>query len=193
MSNKSQFGRTIVEMMMVLFVLGTFTISTMALVSKGVDKYKASVILSQVREVRKAVSSRYAALGVYTGLTAEIMTKERLLSASMVNNNKLYHIFKSEIGLSVANSGGTGRSFKITFPGIPLANCLDLALIDWATDSTAALVSIKINSKEYKWEVNKVGADGKLVTPSDTALPVTLPKAASACVPGDNSLTWEFN
>ena len=193
MKEKSQSGRTIVEMMMVLFVLGTFTASTMALVSKGMDKYKASVILSQVREVRKAVSSRYAALGVYTGLTAEIMTKERLLSASMVNNNKLYHIFKSEIGLSVANSGGTGRSFKITFPGIPLPNCLDLALIDWATDSTAALVSIKINDKEYKWEVNKVGADGKLVAPSDTALPVTLPKAASVCREGSNSFTWEFN
>lgn len=193
MKEKSQSGRTIVEMMMVLFVLGTFTASTMALVSKGMDKYRASLILSQVREVRKAVSSRYAALGVYTGLTSEVMIKERLLSANMVTENKLYHAFKSEIGLSVADSGGTGRSFKITFPGIPLPNCLDLALIDWATDSTAALVSIKINDKEYKWEVNKVGADGKLVAPSDTALPVTLPKAASVCREGSNTLTWEFN
>jgi len=193
MNNRSQIGRTIVEMIMVLFVLGSFTASTMALVSKGMDKYKASVILSQVREVRKAVSSRYSALGVYTGLTASVMIKERLLSANMVTENKLYHIFKGEIGLSVANSGGTGRSFKITFPGIPLTSCLDLALIDWATDSNAALVSIKINSKEYKWEVNKIGADGNFVAPSDTALPVTLSKAASACQEGSNSLTWEFN
>lgn len=193
MNRNSQSGRTIVEMIMVLFLLGTFTVSTMALVSRGIDKYKSSVILSQVREVRKAVSSRYAALGVYTGLTAEIMTKERLLSANMVNDNKLYHAFKGEIGLSVGNSGGTGRSFKITFPKIPLQNCFDLALIDWATDSTAALVSIKINSKEYKWEVNKIGADGSFVAPSSTALPVTLAKAALACQEGDNSITWEFN
>ena len=73
-----------------------------------------------------------------------------------------------------------------------MQNCLDLALIDWATDSTAALVSIKINTMEYEWEVNKVEG-GELVAPSDNALPITASKAVSACKEGNNSLTWEFN
>ena len=94
MNKKSQSGRTILEMIMVLFFLGTLAVSTMALVAKGIDKYKASLILSQIRDVRKAVSSRYAALGIYTGLSVEVMTKARILPSNMVDGNKLYHTFK---------------------------------------------------------------------------------------------------
>ena len=193
MNKGSQLGRTMIEMLAVMSVLGMFTASVYTLIGSMTDKYKSSIILTQVRDIRKAISHRYAALGVYTGLTSDILAKERLLSSNMLHNGKIYHAFRSEVTLAVANTGGTGRSFKITFPGLRFQNCVDMALIDWSTDSTAILVGIKINSNTFTWQLNKVGADGKLQPPSATSLPLTLAKAASACKEGNNNtITWEF-
>ena len=193
MNKKCQLGRTFVEMLAVLSVLGAFTASIFTLIGNMTDKYKSSVILSQVREIRKAISHRYAALGDYTGLSPQILFNERLISANMLHNGKIYHAFQKEVSLAVGNKGGTGRSFKITFPGLRFQNCVDLAMIDWAVDSTAVLVGIKVNSKTFEWLGNKVDGSGKWQNTSATSLPITLPKAASACEDNNaNSITWEF-
>ncbi len=193
MTKVNQSGRTLLEVLMVMSVLGAFTASIFSLIANVTDKYRSNVILSQVREIRKAINHRYAAFGVYTGLTAELLAKERLVSANMIHNNKIYHTFKKEVALAVGDTGGAGRSFKITFPGLRFQNCVDLALIDWAVDSTAVLVNIKVNDKVFNWMLSKVGPDGKLQTTSSTSLPMTLPKAASACQDSnENIITWEF-
>jgi len=193
MYKKSQLGRTLVEMLAVLSVLGAFTASVFTLIGNVTDKYKSSIILTQVREIRKAINSRYAALGIYTGLTTDILAKERLVSSNMIHNGKIYHAFKKEVSVAVGNTGGTGRSFFINFIGLPAQNCVDLALIDWATDNTAVLVGIRINDKTFTWQENKVDASGNFIKPADTALPLTLLKVSKACVSGENNkITWEF-
>ena len=104
MNKGSQLGRTMIEMLAVMSVLGMFTASVYTLIGSMTDKYKSSIILTQVRDIRKAISHRYAALGVYTGLTSDILAKERLLSSNMLHNGKIYHAQKCSLKLLNANN-----------------------------------------------------------------------------------------
>lgn len=111
----------------------------------------------------------------------------------MAHGQKLLHSYQGEVKLAVGNTGGTGRSYKITFPNLPYKNCVELATINWEVEATATLVSISINKTTFTWQVNKTSASGVTQAASPTALPVTMGKASTACKTGNkNEITWEF-
>ena len=142
MNNKSQSGRTMVEVLAVLSILGVLFTSVMMTVNSMYDKFKSSNIVAQIRDLRKGINNRYAALGIYTGLSSKILIDERLAPAQMAHGQKLLHSYQGEVKLAVGNTGGTGRSYKITFPSLPYKNCVELATINWEVEATATLVSI---------------------------------------------------
>ena len=193
MNNKSQSGRTMVEVLAVLSILGVLFTSVMMTVNSMYDKFKSSNSVTQIRDLRKGINNRYAALGIYTGLSSKILIDERLAPAQMAHGQKLLHSYQGEVKLAVGNTGGTGRSYKITFPNLPYKNCVELATINWEVEATATLVSISINKTTFTWQVNKTSASGVTQAASPTALPVTMGKASTACKTGNkNEITWEF-
>ena len=193
MNNKSQSGRTMVEVLAVLSILGVLFTSVMMTVNSMYDKFKSSNIVTQIRDLRKGINNRYAALGIYTGLSSKILIDERLAPAQMAHGQKLLHSYQGEVKLAVGNTGGTGRSYKITFPNLPYKNCVEPATINWEVEATATLVSISINKTTFTWQVNKTSASGVTQAASPTALPVTMGKASTACKTGNkNEITWEF-
>ena len=171
MNNKSQSGRTMVEVLAVLSILGVLFTSVMMIVNSIYDKFKSSNIVTQIRDLRKGINNRYAALGIYTGLSSKILIDERLVPAQMVHGQKLLHSYQGEVNFAVGNTGGTGRSYKISFPSLPYKNCVELATINWEVEASATLVSIDINKTTFTWQINKTSADGVTQAASPTALP----------------------
>ena len=193
MNNKSQSGHTMIEVLSVLSILGILFVSVMMIVNSMYDKFKSNNIITQIRDLRKGISNRYMALGIYTGLSPKILISERLVPAQMVHGQKLLHSYLGEVNLAVGNTGGSGRSYKITFPKLPYKNCVELATINWEVEATAMLVSISINKTTFTWQVNKASDSGVTQDASTTALPVTMGGASTACKTGnENEITWEF-
>ncbi len=189
----TQSGRTMIETIAVLSIIGALITSITIFVYSMYDKYKSSTVISQIRDLRKAINNRYAAIGVYTGLNSKILIDERLAPSQMVHGQKLIHVYEGEVTLSVSNTGGKGRSYKISFPALPQKNCVELATINWEVDNTATLVGITINKKAFSWEVNTIGSGGVTAGSSATALPITMGKAAVSCQRGEaNEIIWEF-
>ncbi len=191
--NESQSGRTMIEMLAVLTLIGVVFSSIMMVVGSMYDKYKSSVILLQIRDLRKAINNRYSALGVYTGINAKLLIDEKLAPAQMVNGQKLIHAYQGEVTFGVGNTGGKNHSYKITFPSLPYKNCVELATINWEVDNTATLASITINKTQFSWPVNTIGSDGINSGAGATSLPITLGKASNACQSNNNNeIIWEF-
>lgn len=189
----TQLGRTMIEMLAVLSILGVLITSITTVVYSMYDKYKSSTIISQIRDLRKAINSRYSALGVYTGLTSKILIDERLAPPQMVQGQKLLHPYQGEVTLAVGNVGGRNRSYKISFPALPYKNCVELATLNWELEATATLSNITINKSSFGWPINTVGSDGVNSGVTATTLPITFSKASTACKSGDtNEIIWEF-
>lgn len=189
----SQAGRTMIEMLAVLTIIGVVFSSIMMVVGSMYDKYKSSTILLQIRDLRKAVNNRYSALGVYTGLNAKLLIDEKLAPPQMIQGQKLRHSYQGEVTLGVGNTGGKNRSYKITFASLPYKNCVELATINWEVDSMATLAGITINKTAYSWPVNTVGSGGIDSGASATSLPITMGKASTSCKTGNNNeIIWEF-
>lgn len=58
MNNKSQSGRTMVEVLAVLSILGVLFTSVMMTVNSMYDKFKSSNIVTQIRDLRKGINNR---------------------------------------------------------------------------------------------------------------------------------------
>ena len=191
--SSAQTGRTMMEMLAVLSILGVLFAATMVFVNSMYDKYKSSTILLQIRDLRKNINNRYSAIGVYTGLNAKTLIDERLVPDQMVHGQKLIHPYQGEVKFSVGNTGGKNRSYKIIFPSLPYKNCVELATINWEVESTATLVGITINKTVYSWPVNTIGSDGINSGNTSTSLPMTFVKASKSCINGNNNeISWEF-
>ena len=57
MNNKSQSGRTMVEVLAVLSILGVLFTSVMMTVNSMYDKFKSSNIVTQIRDLRKGINA----------------------------------------------------------------------------------------------------------------------------------------
>lgn len=193
MKNLSQSGRTMIEVLAVLSLIGILVSSILGMINSMYDKFKSSEILSEIRDLRKGINGRYAATGDYTDISAKILIDERLAPSQMVNGQRLLHAYQGEVKFSPGNTGGKNRSYKISFPVLPYKNCLELATLNWDIDSTATLVSITINKTTFSWPVNKVSSGGVTQSNAATSLPMDYSKAATACTKDkNNEIIWEF-
>lgn len=194
MMRANQKGRTMIEVIAVLSILGVLTANIAGMVMSMFQQYKYSIIQNQIRDLRKSVNARYAARGSYTGLNIKTLIDERLVPYNMVNGNKLRQPFGGDVTLSSADYGGRDRSYTITFTKVPERACVELSTLNWQIDNTSTLVSLDINATKFVWPINRIGS-GDSVDHEQiaNALPVTSQKVFGLCTKKeDNTLIWEF-
>lgn len=189
MDKKAQKGYTMIEVVAVLSILIMVMSGMAKTVTSMFSKYKNNDILMQIRDLRKVISDRYAAIGDYTGLTPKLLIDEKIAPRNMIIGNNLYNSFTGLVTVGAGKAVGNNKSFIMTFNNIPDQSCREAATINWRVDDTSTLISLKINEKTYSWPINKIvaGAQGA------NDLPLTMPMATAACNKGEkNILVWEF-
>lgn len=194
MNKTSQFGRSMIEILAVLSIMGILSASIISAVSSLMNQYRHSVIGTQLRDLRKNINNRYAADGRYTGLTAKILIDERLVPHSMLNGQLIRNAFGGSVTVAPADTGGANRSYTITFNRLPRRTCVEMATLDWKVDSSATLVSITVNNTKFSWPYNKLGSGGVGHETLANPLPITGARAMQSCSTElDNIITWEFH
>ncbi len=171
-------GRSMVEMLGVLAIIGVLSIGGIAGYSKAMAKYKLNKAQDQIFMIITNIRTYYAGKGSYGGLDNQEAIKLSIAPSDMLPNadktsaNGIRSAFGGKVNIKAVDDN-VGQ-FSIEFQDIGTETCISLMSSDWGTDG---LVSI---------------ATGAL-TAGAGELPVAPSTAAANCKGGgNNNIVWTF-
>lgn len=183
-----QSGRSMVEMLGVLAIIGVLSVGGIAGYSKAMAKFKTSKALDQVSTTVANVRTLYSGQPNYSGLTTAIAIQMGAIGAEMLSGQSptsastAYNAFNGSVTISATTvSGRANAGFELVFSGLSKEACVQMASSDWGSGSGSGLVSVQ------------AGAATAGTTAAGT-LPLNLATAASGCnSEGDtNKVTWVY-
>ena len=195
-----QSGRSMVEMLGVLAIIGVLSVGGIAGYSKAMAKFKLSKAMDQVSNVVTNIRTLYSGQPNYSGLTTSIAIQMGAIGAEMLSGksttsaSKAYNAFNGQVGIAAAEINSVANmGFTVTFTGLGKEACVALSTADWGSGSGSGLVSVSAGTGDGTGTTFKVGTNGTGTT-ADASLPLALSKAASACSgKGDtNAVQWTY-
>lgn len=180
MTDRSQLGRSMIEMLGVLAVIGLLSVGGIAGYSKAMMNHKISKTIEQINEISARISaygdqlSSYSGLNNYTAVRANLMPSGASYKKCEKNAYSLGYIriddkcnvinpfggriIVGAMNLNKVRASGTSfdeMAYGILYTGIPEEACLSLATHDWARGPNSSLVGLVVNElagnvKEFK-------------------------------------------
>ena len=173
-------GRSMIEMLGVLAIVGVLSVGGISGYSKAMGKYKINQCLDQIANLIINIRSTFANQTDFSGATTANIIALGIATNDMLNaqGNALVNPFNGAINVKATDGGAA--SFEITYAGLDTSACQNIALADWGAAASSGLVSIKINNTTYQW--------------ADSSLPISVADAAGSCgqAGNGNSITWTY-
>lgn len=207
-----QSGRSMVEMLGVLAIIGVLSIGGISGYSKAMAKFRVNKTLDQISMLVMNIRSLYSANINYEGLTDKIAIQMGIIPRDMLpsgtteaNASSIINAYQGEVKIGAADVGGTNRSFYIIYSGLTRDACVAIATADWGSQAGSGLQAIQI-----KGEANSTSKEATLMgneacsAESSAAgagchlidnLPVVLSEAAVECQntsDGGNEIRWDY-
>ena len=197
-NNTEEAGRSMVEMLGVLAIVGVLSIGGIVGYTKAMAKYKLDKTLNQISMIITSVHTTFGNQHSYAGLTASTaitynIIGEDLSHGTTGDNAVLTNAFNGSVTIGAMSNTSTDCAtevtdttycpyFKIVYAGLPKQACTEVAMSDWGGSAASGLYSIKIGEDEFTWD----GAN---------KLPISLVNADSKCSDADtgNTITWIYN
>lgn len=179
----NQQGRSMIEIIAVLAIIGILSVGGIAGYSKAMAKHKLTKSQDQIQLLTVNIRSAFAGSANYENLDNISAVKMNVVPAEMLPGTEV----KKETGIVNTFGGdviikakdGNKQRFQIKFKGIGAVTCTSLASSDWGTEGLVGIIiSNNITDHEFL----------------QSALPIKATEAMKYCDgPNDqNSITWEF-
>ena len=197
LKHNDQSGRSMVEMLGVLAIIGVLSVGGISGYSKAMAKFKLIKAQDQITMLLMNIRAAYATSPTYSGLSATAAAEYNLAPSEMVKKTgsgsgasvELYGAFGGKVDIGPAETGDAYFHIKMTSLGKEA--CRSLATSDWGADG---LVMMAVDGTAS-------GASAEVPCPSgQTAsgkwcasdLPVTLQDASGTCSGELNSIDWMY-
>ena len=192
-----QSGRSMVEMLGVLAIIGVLSIGGISGYSKAMAKYRINKTLDQISTLVMNIRTLYASAVNYSGLNNGVAVQMGIIPRDMLQAARgstvasditIINVYGGQIKLT---AGGTDdRNFYVTYSGLPMEACVSIATADWGSQAGSGLQSISVGASDTgKTE------GGTLTDHTIDTLPLSLSTAATNCSgSGDNGNTikWTY-
>lgn len=164
----NEFGRSMIEMLGVLAIIGVLSVGGIAGYSKAMQKYRVNKAIDEITTIvtgvqRAYVNERGGELGKYESLNPNLLKNLGIIpeneeifdceeldgyigsSLGMGNDDK-FMCLRNEFagGISIGNNGWNNDLFALDIVNLPKDICIALASIDWTNFS--GFVGILANS-----------------------------------------------
>lgn len=213
MMRTNESGRSMIEMLGVLAIVGVLSVGGIAGYSKAMAKFKTNKVIDQVNMVSTNIRTMYSSQRTYSGLHNGLAAKVGIAPAEMYDATSNVSAATSAFGLSnafggkvivkAATSNTKDDSYIIAFDAIPAASCITIATTDWGNDSGSGLQAIAINtSADAAYSAISASTSGLSEASAHHAaiakvggnnLPLTLVNATSACgTTGEVGIAWKY-
>ena len=142
-----QTGRSMVEMLGVLAIIGVLSVGGISAYSKAMAKFKLTKAQDQISMILMNIRTAFAPAAGYSGLNNSTAVSHGVAPTDMVSDisgSAINHAFGGLVRISATDSAGEASSgshyFYIAFDHVGYEACLSLASSDWGTDGLARLI-----------------------------------------------------
>ena len=206
-------GRSMIEMLGVLAIIGVLSVGGIAGYSKAMERYRVNETINQVsyivhntRDLFKTQPNLYGSMDfVYTYMSKStyanriLADKAKLFPTALVKNG-YKNLFGGDIRFFADGrfSNDDGKAFLLYFYDIPQEACIELATRDW--NSSQGLVAMRIQGSVNSYVIQGayLGDCTTQYTQGDALvcaqdIPISIEQAVSACdLEKGNRLHWKF-
>ena len=142
-------GRSMVEMLGVLAIIGVLSVGGIAGYSKAMNKYKINKTTDQVSMLVANIRTLFSSQGNYEGLNNAQAIKFGVVPEDMIKDGSdgaqtLSNAFGGEVKIGASGGRGSGdnEAFSIVYSGLSSEACVTLATGDWGSGQASGLIAI---------------------------------------------------
>ena len=210
----NEAGRSMIEMLGVLAIIGVLSVGGIAGYSKAMTKYKTNKVVDQMTMIVTNLRTLYAQQTSYDGLNNAnailmgVIPDEMGTSGSALVNAFNGAVFITSAKLSTVNDTAGIKAFTITYTGLPRESCVTLATGDWGSGHSAGFIGLAAsgtaataadpqndNLRLTDTAPCAGGTTWACAGGGTTPVPMQVSKAATACACGTAStctVTWKY-
>ena len=208
-------GRSMIEMLGVLAIIGVLSVGGIAGYSIAMMKYRTNKTIEQismiVTNVRTLFGSQknYKALGATT--TGSLIAKAKLFPDELLNGStdiiengnpfggaiELVAAARASKDNALCTKCGDAKAFVVAFTNIPEEACMDLATQDWGSASGSGLIEANVVNKventtlsTFQEKIAACSAGNGIACGGKG--PMTAANAAAVCDGDENALLLKF-
>ncbi len=153
MKNITQSGRSMVEMLGVLAIIGVLSVGGIAGYSKAMNKYKINKTTDQVSMLVANLRTLFSSQGNYDGLTNGsairfgVVPNDMYTTASTYASNvSIKNAFNGEVLIKAAKArdgdANENEAFIILYKGLSQEACVTIATGDWGSGQASGLIGM---------------------------------------------------
>ena len=144
LNKNNQQGRSMVEMLGVLAIIGVLSVGGISGYSKAMAKFKLTKAQDQISMLLMNIRTAFATSPNYNGLSVTNAIAYNIVPTDMAPSGAtdIKHAFGGTVDINSCDSGGTakdGQYFYIQLNNLGNEACLSLATADWGTDGLVGL------------------------------------------------------
>jgi Tfp pilus assembly protein PilE len=203
-----QYGRSMIEMLGVLAIIGVLSVGGIAGYTKAMMKVKINKTVDLVSQIEANIKTLYKSQSSYEGLSEEVVQKAKLAPEEIFNggshsradfmndtfngNTNMSNPFGGGVQIFPAtkesNNGYDGKAFSIGLSDIPEDACIELATLDWGATTSAGLISVAVNIASGM-ALDSCSSGGETACNGDI---MSVSDAATYCSGNNNRILWTF-
>ena len=168
-----QSGRSMIEMLGVLAIIGVLSVGGIAGYSKAMAKYKQNKLGDQVSMLITNLRTLYGNSADYSGLTtASAIAMGAVDKEMQATSSSVVNVYNGSVTIAANQYSSANDSFKLTIAGLPKTACVYVMSADWGSSIGSGWLTIK---------TGKSGATTYTVGAATNAAPASVAQAASQC------------
>ena len=209
-------GRSMIEMLGVLAIVGVLSVGGIAGYSKAMNKFKTNKVSDQVQMISTNIRTLFSSQRTYSGLTNGMAVQAGLIptemyetvsaSGSVSAELRIVNAFGGEVVIQAVDQSDDGdeMAFALSFDQIPQSACVSIATTDWGGDAGSGLAAMWIgagasgsaegNIDNISGPTSSYTANTNIHLPGDTdhGLPYSIVDANAACAQSLNGVVWKY-
>lgn len=203
MTSCCEKGRSMIEMLGVLAIVGVLSVGGIAGYSKAMGKYKADQMLNQLAELTMNIRTLYFHQNEFTGLNEQVLMRAGLVPYTMMSKpasaSNIIHIMGGKIRV-FPSKGKYGKqdAFELYADKLSKEACLNIATTDWGADPSSGFISLYVGTSDDEIDAplmenissptQQDPALGIYTTGThEHSIPLSPPEALAACACSSNN------
>lgn len=187
----NQSGRSMIEMLGVLAIIGVLSVGGIAGYSKAMAKYRANKVMEQISMFVTNTRTMYAQQQTYMNLANTMAVDMGIVPDDLIVINAegkptgaLRNVFGGpvQIAPSYVNSPTDKSAFILSFFNMSRDACIAIATSDWGAGSSSGLLAMHVYSVE---SLTDVDVGGTMDTPEEATAKDTDLNAVTTATGGD--------
>ena len=203
LKKNEQTGRSMVEMLGVLAIIGVLSVGGIAGYSKAMTKFKITKTFDQVSMMVANIRTLYSGQRNYKGLATTNALAMGVVPAEMegATSQTLVNAFQGSVTLGSATYNGQSNSaFYVSYGAMGREACVQIVTSDWGSGSSSGFIGLTVTSGTSGIAAATVPAVSDNTSTAGAAkwgnlnLPVSPSDAATACGCTNDqcAITWYY-